>query len=738
MKRSKNCIRVLHIFVFAACICFATNSFPEETRAAEKPAIICESWEDLKAALASDPGGAISMEGEGEILADTSYQVDGQETPFILTKPVEVDLGKRGLCVSAHVEIIGEVAFYGSGEIYPVVYVQSGGALYAEAGSITATGASAVALSLDGDGSIDLPGFLVQATGENAIALDIRRYVNEEMDWVSNHIALKWMRLRASAENGVAVACAGNTVLALYYSFVEGALYAEWQADLYGCLLSETPANALIHPMKVGEVYIDEAQNTRFMVPMHAPIVPPKSVTHILNEVDTWFFDVVEGANVEWDVTEVDNTTPGRYRVTGRVERLVSGLEIEDFYTFEVPYDVYDSQSLYLPYAEYISYGMGGTFLVIPVLPGPEEAGVEGLISLYHSSDEGKTWEKLLLAGGEDKLPYEAGFRSFSLRREEVSYIEDGNAHWFYTELIEGGVVTRESDPLRVTFDGEKLHSEGIGGDRDMGDRDNDDNGSDGIGGGSDDDDRLGPASPFSFVNPPENVNLDPPPTQPVSAQNAAQPQEEEAPEGGQRSMVQFLDGQRYTQQQILDLVAANPESITFFINDAKLVFPTEVLAALAAEGGDLLIAVDLTQTGMISIRLFIGDEEIEKFSDSISVFIPWRPEEGMDALYFVLGEEWILAQVENGIAAAPIMRTGTYRLVAQGAAMEPPQEALLQDEHSKGGVVVQPPALQPELEKRFPFAAAAGTLVFTGGAGAAGASYLRRRKWHRRQSKLK
>lgn len=699
-----------------ACICLPLI-IGFATARADNTIITCDNWADLYALLKQDPGGTIRLTGgaDGVFHVDTAEYVTGVGTNAVtVTNPVTIELGDYGMEFDNAMVLTGPVTFIGTGLQRPVLRIKNGQRLVLYGGTIIATGGlpekeeelasptneqpaqPPIALKVeDGAKTLTLEkGTQVLATGAGGIALD----------WeCADRFIAKWVTLRAMGKGGTAMRITAGRA-ALQYCDVNGPVIAPEAVPVsfIGCRIDmeDMPQHATYataHARAPKET--DSSPPLKLYFPANSQPTLPQALFFNLFEYQEnghpTSGTTYATQGVTWDMQSVDWATPGEYMLRGNASMLINTLPIENLYLFDVPCMIYDSSELYLPYGVLSSIPGSGFVLDIFVLPAPNNSTVvrEGnfTIALYHSADEGETWQPHVLTDGSYAASYSEGFDSFRFPLfPNAEYLMDGQPHWYYAALVDGdGKVRLESNNLILQINDSELRSD-YGGDRDLGDRDSGEkppaaappsndpaatNGIPGVSGGGGYNSAQGGSASAGFsaaqqAGPPAPEEDEP------SEGYAAPGAQASIPLGGiaEDAALQLPEGHSYARQHLEDMMAANPERVTLYENGVRLLIPTKALAELLGDAQELRITASPPQDGRVTFRLLADGVEIHLLPQGMEVSFAYDlPQSEPGTLYLVYGDEWIEARYEDGRVYATIYAMGEYTLVFRPAQ---PQDA--------------------------------------------------------------
>lgn len=435
---------------------------------------------------------------------------------------------------------------------------------------------------------------------------------------------------------------------------------------------------------------------------------------------------------ITWDMENFDISTPGVYNLTGRVSPPIAmpGLPVSEV-SCEVTVVALDKP--YIEEAGGATEDEDGVSVVVDLYLLAEIPDAEEII-VWCSLDRGETWSDIT-AESRAELHNDGWWPYIS-----VGGLEDDTQYHFCVEVLGGSMPGYTNIVWTYTY-------LGGGGDRDYLDRDPEKYGT------SQPPQHLGPPDkeePGEQNPEPPAIPIDPPgepiPELPVDPNTPTGNMIPESPSsnsssGSSRSKggdsgsvitnaagddengIKFSDleeaapmpvsapsvelptaadeqelqseplpGVRLTRQHLLDLITANPRSVTLFFGDVRLAIPTDALERLLGNSQSINLEVSIPNEETILIRLWSGQSEISLIEEGFTVIFPYNGEASASGIYYLIqNRNKVSAQYQNGELTAIIQGLGeyavifedTYALTAESDVPAAPNELLTQPESS-------------------------------------------------------
>lgn len=367
----------------------------------------CETPSQLLELISQNEGGKVTL--TNNILWNTYDSID-------VTSPTEIDMGPYGILVSGCTFIAtGPLTFLGQGIDSPLFSTDETGSIFLAGVTISSTGNYGVSISLNNGNNIAGHNNIVEALGENAIA-------------ISSMSALDLVQYRAEAPNTGSIAIQAPDDVSLLFCNILGTIKADGNILLNHTKVDSMPVGAqvtnnIIQPMEFAYGYTIEV-GTSFYPPDYISLLDPDIDSDIYSP-DTYKSYYLP---VTWALDSYDEETPGTYSIK---YSLVSDLlDIE--FTGTVPLHVIDPNLPWLKQA----YGSIKHDVFIDLY---RSLGDADDIRVIYSSDSGESWDD---AFSEFKVSIE----DFFIR---IGGLDPESTHWFRV-IVDGGKTAGTSNIIKL------------------------------------------------------------------------------------------------------------------------------------------------------------------------------------------------------------------------------------------------------------------------------------------------
>lgn len=645
------------------CATMILTFWPGRVHAGGAP-VTCADAEELVAAFEADADGDIHLS------ADIVFT--DEDSLLFATQPTTVHMGGYSIFVPgvddedySRLTLEGPITFTGSGNLF---VLQNGARLYTmdDQTLLRAEGPGACAVFVDSPAyDASLSELIIQAAGKGAHGIVTNAPSTDIFDIVidatggavpvrhTGNVHAYTCRLTNHAGGAVLDAAGGTGGVVNYCGF-----FSPKQANVWEPVIKQVYAEPAyrLHVVQGDEEGFTPADgpgwyfNERIAAMMDTSALPEDLRGGGSVEVGL-------PVTVEWDMSAFANYSahvPGIYEATGTpsMPYELPGVVLPQL-TAQVVVVPLGKPWIARAFAHFDDEDQYVVFLEM-IFDIPWDADIK--IWAWEQTETGWSGPVELVAAGQAERDVDWDF----LYWLNVYGLNPDKHYRFQVEVTEEGKQPVLGNIIEMNYDDRS------GGDRDLGDRDPGDWGNE--------------APPPAAPAPEASGNI----PGGSGGQVGQAPTTPPATGGGEAAPPEIAaSGQAFTRQQLLDLLAVNPQQVTLFCGQARVVVSAQALQTLLGQARQLNVLVDITGGERLTLEFFADGISVDVPSEGVQLLLPYTtPGEG--EIFLQQGERQLPATLENGVLTVTVFAAGEYHIVfiaagtsgQEGAATSPTPEA--------------------------------------------------------------